>query len=106
MSTERNLGGNECFSVQSIWVCVCVCGVVVKSIISTMTEIQEAAPSATNVAASIKFPPTTGHRRKSTSESVLTYTNLHPSEENTTKQPQRDTQSWGGNSQKSEESRR
>lgn len=82
-----------------------VCVLVVKSIISTMTEIQEAAPSATNVAASIKFPPTKGHRRRSTSESALaTRTSIHQ-----IKTPQSSHSKAPGaerNSQKSEESRR
>lgn len=57
-------------------VCACVC--VGQSNISTVTEIQETAPSATNVATSIKFPPTKGHHREPITSESLSLARLKP----------------------------
>lgn len=55
---------------------VCVC--VGQSNISTVTEIQETAPSATNVATSIKFPPSKGHHREPITSESLSLACLKP----------------------------
>lgn len=56
--------------------CVRMC--VRQSNISTVTEIQETAPSATNVATSIKFPPTKGHHREPITSESLSLARLKP----------------------------
>ncbi len=55
-----------------------VCACVGQSNISTVTEIQETAPSATNVATSIKFPPTKGHHREPITSESLSLACLKP----------------------------
>ena len=58
--------------------CLSLCVRVGQSSISTVTEIQETAPSATNVATSIKFPPTKGHHREPITSKSLSLACLKP----------------------------